>query len=131
MPTGLEGVVAASPSMAGLISSALTERQNLPAVALRAVQSINSRTDVPHLRTVALSILSAMATSVPAERLFSLAGLIYEARRMRIGDDSSQSLLFLHSDHSDKLPEIDEEYLEQHSEYFSLNPYEACGEDDT
>lgn len=51
----------------------------------------------PQLALVAQERLSAIATSVPCERLFSKAGLILSDRRSRLSSNKTKMLLFLNS----------------------------------
>lgn len=51
----------------------------------------------PHLALVAQERLSAIATSVPCERLFSKAGLMISDRRSRLSSKKTKMLLFLNS----------------------------------
>jgi len=54
----------------------------------------------PTLAQVAKQYLSATATSVPSERLFSTAGTICDDRRSRITAEHAESLLFIKSNYS-------------------------------
>lgn len=51
----------------------------------------------PHIARMARDILSISATSVPAERLFSKAGLVIRKHRNRLNAESARSLLCLNS----------------------------------
>ena len=54
----------------------------------------------PTVAQVARRYLSATATSIPSERLFSAAGNVYDDRRNRITADHAQHLLFIKSNYS-------------------------------
>ena len=54
----------------------------------------------PGLARIAQRYLSATATSVPSERLFSSAGSIYSDRRNRILAEQAENLLFIKSNYS-------------------------------
>ena len=54
----------------------------------------------PTLAQVAKRYLTATATSVPSERLFSTASNIYDDRRSRITAEHAESLLFIKSNYS-------------------------------
>ena len=54
----------------------------------------------PTIAQVAKRYLSATATSVPSERLFSTAGTICDDRRSRITAEHAESLLFIKSNYS-------------------------------
>lgn len=54
----------------------------------------------PVLAQIARRFLSGTATSVPSERLFSQAGLIYEEHRNRIIPENAEMLLFIKGNHA-------------------------------
>ena len=54
----------------------------------------------PTIAQVAKRYLSATATSVPSERLFSTAGSIYDDQRSSITAEHAESLLFIKSNYS-------------------------------
>ena len=54
----------------------------------------------PTLAQIARRFLSATATSVPSERLFSQAGLVYEEHRNRILPENAETLLFIKGDYA-------------------------------
>jgi len=49
----------------------------------------------PHLAVLAQRYLSAPPTSVPSERLFSIAGDVYDEKRNRLSTDNVEALLFI------------------------------------
>ena len=54
----------------------------------------------PAMAQIAKCYLTATATSVPSEKLFSSAGDIYDERRSRITPEHAESLLFIKSNYS-------------------------------
>ena len=54
----------------------------------------------PNIAQVAKRYLTASATSVPSERLFSSAGDIYDEKRSRILPEHAEHLLFIKSNYS-------------------------------
>ena len=54
----------------------------------------------PAIAQIANHYLTATATSVPSERLFSSAGDIYDEMRSRISPEHAESLLFIKSNYS-------------------------------
>ena len=54
----------------------------------------------PVLAQIARRFLSGTATSMPSERLFSQAGLIYEEHRNRIIPENAEMLLFIKGNHT-------------------------------
>ena len=59
----------------------------------------NYKSRYPTVAQVAKRYLSATATSVPSERLFSAAGNVYDERRSRITAEHAQHLLFIKSNY--------------------------------
>lgn len=57
----------------------------------------NMKVEFPHLYIIARQYLSIIATSVPAERLFSEAGLIITDKRSRLTGEHLSQLIFLSS----------------------------------
>lgn len=67
--------------------------------------SVNS-SQYPQLSKIARIYLSAPGSSVYSERLFSEAGLLYEAKRSRLLPTTAENLVFIHHN----LPLINFEY---------------------
>jgi hypothetical protein len=55
-----------------------------------------NRAKFPVMERVAAAVLSAQATSVPSERLFSEAGELVSKRRTRLSDQNVNALVFCH-----------------------------------
>jgi len=52
---------------------------------------------LPHLYKVACRVLCVPASSAASERMFSTAGRLLEKRRTNLNPESTNALLFLHS----------------------------------
>ena len=61
---------------------------------------VEHKTRYPTIAQIARQYLSATATSVPSERLFSSAGDIYNDQRSRISPEHAEGLLFIKSNYS-------------------------------
>jgi len=57
----------------------------------------DNRAVLPQLYKVACRVLCVPASSAASERVFSTAGRLLEKRRTNLNPDSTNSLLFLHS----------------------------------
>jgi len=57
---------------------------------------LNQGQNYPKLAKLALKYLCIPATSTPCERLFSIAGCTYSARRSQLKDETARSIIFLH-----------------------------------
>ena len=67
------------------------------------------QTAYPILSKLARKVLCIPATSAPAERLFSVTGVILYQRRARITDDNTAETIYLHQN----LPIIDKKITEK------------------
>lgn len=80
--------------------------QYLNSVNVNSVSNTNllgwwksSATKFPHLAVFAKKILCIPATSTPSERVFSIAGLIYDGKRSSLSPITGNKLIFIHDNY--------------------------------
>ena len=94
-----------SVSLTDLVVGELTRYKAEPVAELKEKPLEWWRThhrSYPRLAKMAQKYLSIVATSVPSERLFSIAGIIVSAKRAALDPENVETLLFLH----DNLPSL-------------------------
>ena len=94
-----------SVSLTDLVVGELTRYKAEPVAELKEKPLEWWRThhrSYPRLAKMAQKYISIVATSVPSERLFSIAGIIVSAKRAALDPENVETLLFLH----DNLPSL-------------------------